>query len=249
MPAGQTNVSGAPRGAVNQYATPNAPSGYGGAYGAVTDLYGAVPRYAVPSPNAENGYSDSPVVAWAAPLRSYPGGTPDPMRIQQLVQRDYRPTPFGEAPEHWWLGTGPGHEKQARHNVSEFVDADGMTKLDGPAGAKRAALDSRRTPPPEPRTTQHMSPHRYVFTRSFDHDTPDNFNGEHFSLADHRRNYPVLGMAPVISRRNTYRQDPAPWDVNIVDYPPSAQNAYTGAGGNVYSSQVPLRSSRSGRLD
>jgi hypothetical protein len=41
----------------------------------------------------------------------------------------------------------------------------------------------------------------------------------HFSMADHRRTYDVLGMAPVQSRRNTYRADPAPWDANVVDMP------------------------------
>jgi hypothetical protein len=244
MVPGQINTSGAAKGATNQYAAPTATG-----YATRTNLYGDVPAYVVPSMNRENGYSDSPVVAWSAPLRSVPGGTPDPMRIGELKQRDYRPTPLTEAPEDWWLGVGgPGRESQGRHNSSEFVDADGMTELKGPIGAKRAAPDPRRTPPPESRPTQQLSPHRYVYTRSFDHATPDRFTGNHFSLADHRRNYTILGMAPVVSWRNTYRQDPAPWDVNIVDYPPSAQNAYTGAGGNVYSADVPLRSNRSGRL-
>jgi hypothetical protein len=36
-------------------------------------------------------------------------------------------------------------------------------------------------------------------------------------MADHRREYPILGMAPVNSRRNTYRVEPTPWDINIVD--------------------------------
>jgi len=229
------------RDATNAYAAPEQTG-----YGAATRLQGNVAGYADPLMTIENGYVDSPVGAWSPPLRTAPGSTPDPMRIGQMVQRDYRPTPLTQAPETWWLGTGPGHEVQGRHNVSEFVDADGMESSTG--GGKRAAPDSRRTPPPEPRPTNRLSPHRYVFTRSFDHTTPDRFTGDHFSMADHRRNYPVLGMAPVISKRNTYRADPAPWDTNIVDYPP-ASNAYTGAGGSMLTAELPLRSNRSGRLD
>jgi hypothetical protein len=43
-------------------------------------------------------------------------------------------------------------------------------------------------------------------------------------MADHRRNYPILGMneqrKPGAGTRNTYRLAPVPWDSNIVDVPP-----------------------------
>jgi len=175
--------------------------------------------YAMPSPDEENGYMDSPSGGWAAKLIQFPGGTPDPMRTQQLQQRDYRPTPLTDPPEQWWLrpGFGPGYEEQRDHTAQESVDADGWALTRGSPETKRAAPDIKRTPPPENRVTQQMSPANYSFTRPFDQRVAHMFNSVHFSMAAHRRDYAPTGMNTSPTRRNTYRIDPAPWDTDIVD--------------------------------
>ena len=74
--------------------------------------------------------------------------------------------------------------------------------------------------------TEKLSPRRYSFTRPFDQGTKGNgarqLNGQHFSMADHRRDYPILGMRPWNQHRNTYRVDPAPWDAEMYDVPPES---------------------------
>lgn len=173
--------------------------------------------YAVPTSGGDGpGYHDSPVTAYSTRLDHQPGTTPDPMRGQTFPVRDYRPLPQ-YAPQYFWSGpVGPGTEKISRHGV-EFQDADGIEKNASHVGA--AAPDPRWVPPAEPRVTNRLSPHNYVFTRPFDQDKERVFNGIHFSMADHRRKYPVLGMNPPPFRRNTYRADPAPWDTARTDMP------------------------------
>lgn len=205
-------------------------------------------EFAVHDQSGQSSYMDSPSGSWAPRLRQVPGGVPDPMRTQQMPQRDYRPTPLNQAPSRWWNSLrGVGGEKQARHTGAEFVDADGWEMTRGVGGpGKRAAPDSRRTPPDESRVTQKMSPSRYVFTRPFDQHAARTFNGIHFSMADHRRNYPVLGMQPISRPRNTYRIDPAPWDTDIVDMAP--ENEPTVAPARIQQVELPQALNRSWRL-
>lgn len=171
--------------------------------------------YVVPSESEENGYSDSPVAAYAPHLRMAPGSTPDPLRLSYRVGQEYRP-PANEPPARWWQRLYA--DEIARHSV-ENIDADGWEELKGGSG-KPAALDPRRNPPPEPRPTSRMAPTTYSFTRPFDQHAARRLNGTHFSMADHRRNYEIGGMAPAYTRRNTYRVDPPPWDDLYTDMPP-----------------------------
>lgn len=102
--------------------------------------------------------------------------------------------------------------------------------------------------------TAGMSPNTYTFWRGMGHggpqDTPNELNGIHFSMADHRREYPVLGMQPQkkpgAGTRNTYRLEPAPWDSNIVDVPPPAAQGLPLA--EIQAPTGPTSLSRSGRL-
>jgi hypothetical protein len=55
------------------------------------------------------------------------------------------------------------------------------------------------------------------YQRPFDKNSPSRLTGDHFSMADHRRDYKIFEATPVNKRRNTFRLDPAPWDTNIVD--------------------------------
>jgi len=214
MPPGAINKSGA-RISVDYVVPTNTPIGdYLPAGGSP-----ASPQYAAPT-GGNTQYSFSPVTAWAALLRSFPGGVPDPGRNKTIPLREYGPE-GGQAPSEWYLGTnGPGRVEQAQHTALETVDADGWQAFQPPKGTKRAAADVRRTPPDPDRVTGAMSPNNYSFSRQFDQRFEHRLTGQHFSMADHRRNYPILGMTPAPFRRNTYRVDPAPWDTNIVDYEP-----------------------------
>lgn len=212
MPPNTPNRSGQRQS--DRYAVPDVPIGDFNAGG-----WGGNPRYAAPDSRGNYQYALSPVTAWAASLRTSTMGTPDPSRTKQIPRHDYRPEP-DIAPETWWLGDGPGRIKQAQHTRSETVDADGWTEFQPMRGFKRAAPDPRRSPPNPIRLTNQLSPANYMFTRPFDQHSARQLNGQHFSLADHRRNYPVLGMQPAPARRNTYRIDPPPWDTNIVDTVP-----------------------------
>lgn len=194
------------------------------------------PRFAVPSPGTDNAqdWHDSPINAWAPHLSGTHDGTPDPHRLGTRQTKDYRPNPH-DPPEDFWLGVrGPGRERIIRHGV-EFQDADGMA-ADIPS-LKPQMPNPRSVPGPEPRPTNRLSPNTYSFTRPFDQHSARRLNGLHFSMADHRRNYDILGMEPVRRRRNTFRAEPAPWDTDIVDMPNDAQ--YGARPGPIVSYEVP----------
>ena len=199
-----------PGGTVGPYSFRSAPI-------AVSQGMGPFPEYAVPTYGTDGpGYHDSPVAAYSSPLREFPGGFPDPSRLSDIPRRDYRPDPR-VPPEYFWNGShGVGTERLARHGV-EYQDADGFA-VPLPT-ARPQAPNPRFSPPAEPRPTNRMSPHTYTFTRPWQQDMARTFNGLHFSMADHRRAYPILGMVPFTRKRNTYRADPTPWDIDNVDAP------------------------------
>lgn len=183
--------------------------------------------YAVPTEGTDHpGYVDSPIGAWAQRIDGHGlADTPDAMRELSFPVRDYRPDP-AHAPEYFWTGVrGPGTERRQREGV-EFTDADGIEQPTPSIWRKGA--DPRWVPTAEPRPTNRLSPHTYVYTRPFAQETERYFNGAHFSMADHRRNYPILGMNPAPYRRNTYRADPTPWDVDRVDMPNPVVSATPG---------------------
>lgn len=193
-------------------------------------------------PGAEDGFMDSPIGAWAPDLRTSPDTIPDAHRMRTMPLYQYRP-PANAAPQEWWNRPGgPEYDQQQRHTEAETVDSDGWRVFRGDMTRKRAAPDVRRTPPPESRVTSELSPTTYSFTRPFDQHSARRLNGMHFSMADHRRNYEIYGMAPISARRNTFRADPQPWDTDIVDRAP----VYTPTQARV--TQVDLPLTRSWRL-
>lgn len=189
--------------------------------------------YAVPS--SGRGAPDAPYndeFGWAPHMRKVPGSTPDPYRLGSEPLREHYPNPQnGEPPEVYY---GSLDADKARRASVQQVTANGWDETKegfgyptAAAGAHRFADNPRATPPPETRVTQRRSPRSYSFVRPFLTDTPKisarRFNGLHFSMADHSRNYEILGMAPPRSWRNTYRLEPTPWDGEVTDYPaPSA---------------------------
>lgn len=72
----------------------------------------------------------------------------------------------------------------------------------------------------------------FTFFRTWLDDVRDlgGFNGTHVSLADNAVVLPVGGLQPNFRKnmRNTYRIEPEPWDLNLVDYTadPTANHPY-----------------------
>lgn len=185
--------------------------------------------FAVPSLEAGDAYIDE--FGWAPVLARGNGSAvevPSAQRLGSIPRRDYRPDPV-RPPEEFFDRLGA--DNIGRHGL-EDVHPTGWREQKGVLPTdRRWEDDPRRTPPAEHRWTMGMAPSTYSFTRLFDQfnrthagdpltGSARQFNGNHFSMADHRRTYEVGGMAPVHSARNTYRLTPPPWDTDVVDLPP-----------------------------
>lgn len=197
-------------------ATPNpyAADNSGGQYANAADYGSPNNAFAAPGPATDAPYTDS--FGWSPSPRISVNGTPDAMRLQDFPVRTMRPGD-SDAPEVYYR---PLDADKAHRSSVESVDADGIEIL---KSEYKRAPDPRWNPPAETRITEKLSPHRYSFTRPFDQGTKGNgarhLNGMHFSMADHRREYEILGMQPIAARRNTYRVDPTPWDADMYDVP------------------------------
>lgn len=158
---------------------------------------------------------------------------PDPMQSGQVPIHTMFPDP-DEPPQEFYLGVhGTGRDVIQRHSVESQKGNEWQTPAPSSGTADRWEKNPRRNAYPEGgnvagftestpatvRPTARNSPNSYSFTRPFDQRFNRRFNGSHFSMADHRRDYPVFGMAPAKTWRNTSRVDPPPWDSNIVDSP------------------------------
>lgn len=107
---------------------------------------------------------------------------------------------------------------------NDFYENQGVAAND-----LRWADNPRRFVPPNPRPRTSQSPSDWRFYRPFDQlnrpypdmitGTARRLNGHHLSMADHRRDYEILGVNPQRTMRNTYRLDPSPWDEDMVDMP------------------------------
>lgn len=147
---------------------------------------------------------------WAPTItRDDYAGVTDPTRVEELPRVDRR----ANLRNFWgWWG-----KFDAETKARESVVAQDTTGHQEQKGQNTRAPHPLWVPPPEPRPTTGMSPHTYFFSRPFDQTVARRFNGSHLSLADNRRNYDILTMAPVTRRRNTYRVEPTPWDTDIMD--------------------------------
>lgn len=188
------------------------------------------PEYAVPQhgsfavPSLASGAPYIKAFGWAPGQRTGPLSTVETPSAQRMRTDLIRSTTNdNEPPEQHYRRLDA--DEQFRHRVEE-IDADGWTEQKGVAASdRRWAPNPRSVPQPETRPTQRMAPRSYSFTRPFDTGYARTFNGMHFSMADHRRSYEILGMAPVVSRRNTFRQEPVPWDQNVMDVPQNTGEA------------------------
>jgi hypothetical protein len=210
-----------------------------------------VPEYVVPTggsytaPSLESGDAYTDTFGWAPNVgRTSTVDYPSAQRLGTMPRYDMRPDPAQPSDETY---TRRDADEHFRHSVEtidaapqDFAVQPGITSAD-----RRWAPNPRSTPPPEPRITSRLSPNVYSFTRPFDTGYERQFNGTHFSMADHRREYEPVGMAPVHSARNTYRIEPTPWDTDIVDLPPQTDSV--APNGRIQSVEVPI-GTRSWRL-
>lgn len=195
--------------------------------------------YAVPQ-RGQTGIAGSPVPTtfpgdpWsvhlggtAAPSDTVSNRYPDPVQIGQVPPRTLFPEPTEPAQDYWLGAGGRGRDEIQRHSV-EDQHATGINEA--PPQYKSFAPNPRYAQYPEGgsvsafqggpdtiRPTARQNPNTYGFTRPYDQRFERRLDGKHFSMADHRRNYPIFGMSPAKTWRNTSKVDPAPWDANIVD--------------------------------
>ena len=193
---------------------------------AVTD------QYAVDRPGDTNNPSpwmDNPAGGWAPSLRLSPTGTPDTTRLNEgeYVTTHAPASGLSDTRGYWDTRNADHNQRTDVEDVATVGLTESPTQggMPNPAfGGGRWALPARWTPPAEPRVTNRLNPHQYRFWRPFNGRTPHRFNGMHFSMADHRRDYEIYGMAPQRrpggSTRNTYRLPPAPWDAYLQDQAP-----------------------------
>ena len=122
----------------------------------------------------------------------------------------YRP-PADRNPAEWW------HD----NNESEFeLDKQQIFQTTGwssERGRQVAAENPWLQPAPLPRVTSSASPSNYRHLRPFDQRMERHLNGEHSSMASMKRAYPVNGMQPTRTLRNTFRLEPGPRDLENVD--------------------------------
>jgi hypothetical protein len=197
---------------------------YAGQYGDTPDWGTPNNAYAAPDVHTDAPYNDE--FGWAARTRISVESTPDAMREMEFPVR-YNVPHNGTPPTAFYRPLDA--DEKARESET---DQDGNGWLIRKNWKPVNRNNPRETPPPETRPTERMGPTTYSFTRPFDQLNRGNsqdgeigsarhLNGMHFSMADHRREYEILGMQPWGRHRNTYRIDPAPWDADMYDVPPA----------------------------
>lgn len=212
----------------NPYSTP--PPRPGTAPSAVNHVWGGPGRYSVPGvdvttdPDYTTGFSPT--------LRS--GGSPDGSQLPDDVRTGRREPPVGENYNEPQWKARQNSEKLMRHSVEHTEEMWQVKQRRIPA--PRVPLWEQERAPIRPTATN--SPSGYAFTRPWH--IPRNVadalgpgakgpNGEtlqHFSLADHRRRYEIMGMKPQGRVGvNSYRVTPRPWDEQLFVAPQANQQA------------------------
>jgi hypothetical protein len=201
----------------------------------------AVPEYSMPrgtyaAPALQDGDAYIDAFGWSPDLRTSASGdtAPSAQRLGVIPRFDDYPDPLKAPQDGYYQRLGA--DRNLRHGREESVQG---TPWDNPSGVnasdRRWAPNPRSTPPPVTRVTQHMAPGTYSFVRPFDQlnrsygdvvvGSARHLNGWHFSMADHKRTEKItnetVGSMPVRTGRNTYRIEPTPWDLNVVDMPPA----------------------------
>lgn len=172
------------------------------------------PRYAAPESSAP--YSS---LGWAANLNLSNSGTPDSARVNRTNNAPFTSDPRDTDIFHEIRDA----EKAARESTvisRTLPDASGA----GIGSESRFAPNPRSIPVPETRWTMRLNPVT-GFIRNMLARTPKRFSGGHFSMADHERNYDILGMEPQRSSRSTYRASAPEYGLSVVDMPAETASA------------------------
>jgi hypothetical protein len=225
----------------NPFATPPPRPGQAPAH--VQNLWGGPGRYSVPGvyettdPDYTTGYS--PTLA--------PGGSSDGSQLPDNVRIGRRELPVGENyNEPGWQSIR--HAEQLQRQTEDHTEDMWSIKQDK-LPAPRVPLWEQARMPTRPTATN--SPTGYGFQRYWhiprnvadvffeDSATPLGASRQHFSMADHRRKYEIMGMRPQgRTGVNTYRASPRPWDENLYQAPaaPSTPTVPRGlsSGGRAY---------------
>lgn len=152
-----------------------------------------------------------------------PQGHSSGEKLPSDIRIDKRQPPINDPNNRkYWRTRWSNHLE--RHSVEETETGwDVQQRTIGPP-AQNPMWNDPRLPI---RPTADDSPLGYQFTRPWHipRNAADAIGEDaelHFSLADHRRKYPIMGMHPRGSvGTNTYRADPRPWDEDLF-IPPQA---------------------------
>lgn len=108
-----------------------------------------------------------------------------------------------------------------RTNAETFTPAK-QSWQEAVTPTKRFALNPYQGLIGATRPTETMSPSTYTgLTRDMTGGQPHRFNGNHFSMADHRRmDAEIYGMTPPSTKTSTQRLDTLPWGTNVMDAAP-----------------------------
>lgn len=160
---------------------------------------------------------DLPGDPYADHTRPRIGSTPDPMRTQSTPIRSYRVNP--QAPDALWqqLDADKAQRESVGNTREQWTE---MIDPSASAGANRWAPNPRATPPAPGRATSDLAPTNYRYRRNDPQNggTPRRFNGDHMSMADHRRmESELFGVMPRTSRASSQRLDILPWGTNVVN--------------------------------
>lgn len=197
---------------------------------AKSSVFGGYSAYAVrdvpesTDPNWTTGY--------ATPLKA--GGSPDGASYPDDIRMGFRePPPNDSTNDPEWNAIRVSDELK-RHTVEETI-SNGWQIQQRRVDPPKMPIWEQERPPTRP--TASMSPITHLKRRPEHHPRPitEAIGPDavtHFSLADHRRVYKIMGQRPQgRMRTNTFRAEPRPWDEDLYTPPPTV-NMLSGLGGN-----------------
>lgn len=179
----------------------------------------------------------SPPVYGTNPFAARPGAALPAIAGQDAIMLHHLAPPPDRAPAAFYADRNADFLQRARYN--EHLQPLPWTER---AESQPLAVQPWDHTPPSPRPTSTQSPSVYRFIRPFDQMWERRLSGDSGSMAQVGRAYPVGGMTPMPSWRNTVRIPPPSRDTEIMDLPGATTAAVQPA---VYvSPQAPIGNER-----
>lgn len=190
--------------------------------------------YFAPGKPVEYGHPyPSPGEYGAQPYATRRGPELPPVSKQDDILIHYLQPPAAKPPQEWYDDRNQVNIALGRQET--FVTKNPIGSVTNVAAAANPWLST----PVSPRPTSSMSPSNYRFYRPFDQRWNRQLTGVATSLATVGQAYPVGGMQPTRTFRNTFRLAPTARDVENLDLPSKQVASVTPA---VYvSPQAPAR--------